>query len=142
MTRNPEIGYTPAWVLPDIWRLGPVRDTKFGTNVSNKMLLNAAKCQGYSLYRFWVVNRWSKDTHLPPRVDHFRAATCKQWSPCRALKWVECAEYNVVLKKIKLTFWKYCTFVRSLWDYFDWRICFFVVALGISCFTKLFLCIN
>ena len=29
-------------------------DTKFDTNVSNKMLLNAAKCKGYSFYRFWV----------------------------------------------------------------------------------------
>ena len=34
--------------LPNIWRLGGVRDTKFGTDVSNKILLNAAKCQGYS----------------------------------------------------------------------------------------------
>ena len=41
MTRNPEIGNTPAWVLPHIWRLGQVRDTKFGRDVSNKMLLNA-----------------------------------------------------------------------------------------------------
>ena len=30
-------------------------DTKFGTNVSNKMLLNIAKCQGYSFYRFWAI---------------------------------------------------------------------------------------
>ena len=30
-------------------------DTKFGTNVSNRMLLNAAKFQGYSFYRFWVI---------------------------------------------------------------------------------------
>ena len=29
-------------------------DTKFGTNVSNRMLLNAAKCQRYSFYRFWI----------------------------------------------------------------------------------------
>ena len=57
LTRNPEIGNTPVWVLPNIWRLGRVRDTKFGTNVSNKMLLNAAKCQGYSFYRFWVIKR-------------------------------------------------------------------------------------
>ena len=28
---------------------------KLGTDVSNKMLLNAAKCQGYSFYRFWVI---------------------------------------------------------------------------------------
>ena len=51
LTRTPEIGNTPVWVRPNIWRLGWVRDTKFYTNVSNKMLLNAAKCQGYS---FWV----------------------------------------------------------------------------------------
>ena len=51
-TRNPEI---PVWVLPNTWRLGLVRDTKFGTDVSNGMLLNAAKCQGYPFYRFWVL---------------------------------------------------------------------------------------
>ena len=55
LSRNPEIGNTPVWVLPNIWRLGRVMDTKFGTNVSNRMLLNAAKCQGYSFYRFWVI---------------------------------------------------------------------------------------
>ena len=50
-----EIGNTPVWVLPNIQRLEQVRDTKFGTNVSNKILLNAAKCQGYSFYRFSVI---------------------------------------------------------------------------------------
>ena len=54
-TRNPEIGNTLVWVLPNIWRQGQVRDTKFRTNVSNKMLLNAAKCQGYSFSRFLVI---------------------------------------------------------------------------------------
>ena len=58
LTRNPECKNTPVLVLPHICRLGWVRNTKFGTNLSNKMLLqnlsNAAKCQGYSLYRFWV----------------------------------------------------------------------------------------
>lgn len=37
---NLEIGNTPAWVLPNIWRLGQVRDTKLGTNVSNEILLD------------------------------------------------------------------------------------------------------
>ena len=46
LTRNPEIGNTPAWVFPNIWRLEPVMNTKFGSNISNKILLNAAKCQG------------------------------------------------------------------------------------------------
>ena len=43
LARNPEIRNTTIGVLPNIWRLGQVRNTKFGTNVSNKMLLNAAK---------------------------------------------------------------------------------------------------
>ena len=55
LTRNPEIRNTPVWVLPNICRLGEVRNTKFGTNVTNEMLLNAAKCWGYSFYRFWVI---------------------------------------------------------------------------------------
>ena len=42
-------------VFPNIWRLGGVRDTKFGTNISNEMLLHAAKCQGYSFNRFRVI---------------------------------------------------------------------------------------
>ena len=47
LTRNPETGNTSAWVFPNIWRLGQVMNTKFNTNtnVSNEMLLNAAKCQ-------------------------------------------------------------------------------------------------
>ena len=55
LTRNTEIGNTPVWVLPNIRRLGQVRDTEFGRNVYNKILLNDAKCQGYSFYRFWVI---------------------------------------------------------------------------------------
>ena len=46
LTRNSEIGNTPVWVLLNIWRLGYVRDTRFGMDVSNKILLNAAKYQG------------------------------------------------------------------------------------------------
>ena len=57
LTRNMEIGNTPVWVLPNIWKLGQVMGTKFGTNVSNRMLLNAAKFQGYSFYRFLVIKR-------------------------------------------------------------------------------------
>ena len=57
LTRNPIIGNSPLWVLPNIWRLGGVMDTKFGTSVSNRILLNAAKFQGYSFFRFWVIKR-------------------------------------------------------------------------------------
>ena len=55
LTRNPEIGNTPVWVLSNIWRLGQVMDTEFGTNVCKRMLLNAVKFQGHSFYRFWVI---------------------------------------------------------------------------------------
>ena len=49
-------------------RLGRVRDTKFGTNISNKMLLNAAKCLGYSFYRFWVIKGKPTGWVTPPRL--------------------------------------------------------------------------
>ena len=55
LTRNSEIRNTPVWVLPKIWRLGRVKNTKLGTNVSNKILLNAAKYQGCSFYHFRVI---------------------------------------------------------------------------------------
>ena len=47
LTRNPEIRNTTVFVLPNIWGLGQVRNTKFGMDVSNGMILNAPKCQGY-----------------------------------------------------------------------------------------------
>ena len=52
LTINPEIGNTPLSILLDIWRLGRVRDTRLDTNLSNEMLLNAGKYQGYSFYCF------------------------------------------------------------------------------------------
>ena len=66
LTRNPEIGNTPVWVLPNIWRLERVMDTKFGTNISNRMLLNAVKYQGYSFYLFWVLKE--KQTVPPTQI--------------------------------------------------------------------------
>ena len=41
--------------MPDIWRLGRVRDAKLDTNVYNEKLLHHAKCQAYDFQRFWVV---------------------------------------------------------------------------------------
>ena len=55
LTRNPEIGNTPVCVLPNIWRLGQIMDTTFDKNASNRMLLDAAKFQGCSFYRFRVI---------------------------------------------------------------------------------------
>ena len=45
----------PRLCFANIWRLGRVRDTKFSTNVFNKMLLDAAKCQSFSFYRLWFI---------------------------------------------------------------------------------------
>ena len=50
LTRNPEIGNRPVWVFPYIWRLGQIKVTKFGTNVSNKILLNAANAFKYDFF--------------------------------------------------------------------------------------------
>ena len=55
LIRNPEIGNTPVWVFPNIWRLGWVMDTKFDTNISNRMLLNAAKFQVHSFTVFGLL---------------------------------------------------------------------------------------
>ena len=68
LTGNPEIGNTPVCVLPNIWRLGQVMDTKFGTNVSNKMLQKAAEFQGYSSHRFWVIKGKPTGGVPPPRL--------------------------------------------------------------------------
>ena len=71
MTRSPKIGNTP--VLPNTWRLRRVKDTKFGTDASNEMLLNAAKCQDYSFYRFWVLKgRPKRGDSLPPLSTQIR----------------------------------------------------------------------
>ena len=55
LTWNPDIGNTLVWVLPNIWKLAWVNDTKFCRNITNKMLLNTTKSKVYSFYRFWVI---------------------------------------------------------------------------------------
>ena len=86
LTRNPEIGNTPVWVFPNIWILGRVMGTKFGANVSNKLLLNAAKFQGYSFYRWWVIK--GKPTgvgvKLPP--THIRVKGYLRYKILNSLK--------------------------------------------------------
>ena len=81
---------TYVWVLPNIWRVEKVSDTKFGANGSKnpkKGLLNAGKCQGYSFYRFWVIMgkpiKWGVgEVILPlllPRlglIEHYLYSSC------------------------------------------------------------------
>ena len=65
LIRNLETEHTPMWVWPNIWRREPVRDTKFGRNVSNEKLLKAVRCLVYNFYCFWVTKRKTgvKNTH-------------------------------------------------------------------------------
>ena len=70
LTRNPEIRNIFVWVLPNIGRLGQVRDTKFGMNVCNEMILNAEKCQDDSFYHFWVIKgKLTGSKVTPPHPD-------------------------------------------------------------------------
>ena len=58
LTWNPEIGNTPIWVLPNIWRLGRVKNTKFGSNIS----FECCKMPGLQILQFLSylgkTNRW------------------------------------------------------------------------------------
>ena len=49
LSRILEIRNNPIWVLPYIWRLGQVRHAKFGANISNETLLNAANVTEFAL---------------------------------------------------------------------------------------------
>ena len=55
LTRYPKIRNIPAWVFPNIWKLAQIRNTKLGANVPNKILLNAAKYEGYRFYRLLLL---------------------------------------------------------------------------------------
>ena len=78
LIRNPEIGNTPVRILPNIWRLGPVANTEFSTNVSNEMLLNATKFQSYIIYHLWVIKgkvtvaKITRSPHIQIRVKKSR----------------------------------------------------------------------
>ena len=80
LIRNLEIGNALVWVLANIWKLGQVKNTTFRTNVPNKMLLNAAKCQGYNFYCSWVIRGRPTGSgitlphHHPPRLGLITSA--------------------------------------------------------------------
>ena len=62
LTRNPEIGNSLVWVLPNIWRLEGVGDTKFGTNVSITMFPNP-KVTAFTVSGLL----WENQQELPPQ---------------------------------------------------------------------------
>ena len=52
LTRNPDIRNTPSGFCPISGDWDKLGITKFDANVSNKISLNTAKCQGYGFFRF------------------------------------------------------------------------------------------
>ena len=52
LTKNPENGNTLARILPNIQRLGQVKDTIFGTNVSNEMLYQMLQNSRFTVLQF------------------------------------------------------------------------------------------
>ena len=103
LTRNSKKKNTCVWVLSNFWRQGQVRDTKFGTNVSNKYLLNAAKYQVHSFYSFWVIMLRENQQELkipPPRLG--LKWYPNNWPPISVGVWV----------KVKVSFKVWGTWVR------------------------------
>ena len=101
--------------IPNIWRLGQVEDTKFGTNISNKMLLNAAKCQGYSFYCFWVIKEkptggevklaLAPSSRLGLRLKNHRKATGLDFTTPKVIKFasnfIDSHLYNIIIKDLE-----------------------------------------
>ena len=65
----PQIGDTPVWILPNVWRLGQVRDTKFITDVSNKKVNKCCKMSRLQILLFLSyyekTSKWSKISPPP-----------------------------------------------------------------------------
>ena len=60
LIRNREIGNTHIWVLQNIWRLGRVKGTKFGTNVSLKKcywMLQSARFTAFTVFELLKENQ-------------------------------------------------------------------------------------
>ena len=64
-TWNPEIGNIPIWVLLNIWKLERVKDTKFGMNVSNEMLLNV-RVTAFKVFELLKESQCGGGLKLPP----------------------------------------------------------------------------
>ena len=120
VTRNPEIKNSLTWVLLNIWRLGRVRDTKFGANVSNKILLNAAKCKRYSFCRFWVIKgkltgrgEWEFPSPSSPRLWLNRGLCCIFTADKDSLQISRTRYYANNTETHKMTIYRYNHWLKS-----------------------------
>ena len=99
LTRNPEIGITSDWVLPNISRLGWVRVTKCGRNVSNKKLLNDTKCQiGVKFVVFsFSVNSTSQDV----TIISVKKTPSFSWRLARLVKLINLHVWSILLQGVQ-----------------------------------------
>ena len=70
--RNLEIGNTPVWISPNFLRLGQVRDTKFGTDVSNKVLLMLQTSRVIAVTVSELLRENRRGVKLPPSSPQIR----------------------------------------------------------------------
>ena len=122
------MGNTPVWVLPNIWRLGRVRNTKFGTDVPNKILLNAAKCPGYNFYCFCIIKGKSTGgvklrPHPPPTQSRVNIFTWKD-NRNRFITVLKTGRDNLTI----------CVVYTEVWFPFDGKLSYFNFLLLIKCF--------
>ena len=75
LTGNLEIRNTPVWVLPNIWRLGWVRDTKSGTNVSKARFTLGNKWRYLA-----IIFRWYSTITLKTSVIRFTYIKSEFWN--------------------------------------------------------------
>ena len=84
MARNSEIRSTPICVLPNIWRLGWVRDTKFGTMFLIKyywMLCKNARVPTFTVFEQLKENELGSKITFQIRVKYSKAI----FQQCRGL---------------------------------------------------------
>ena len=93
-------------------------DTKFATNVSNRMLLNAAKFQGYSFYRFWVIKGKPLGGKITPPLPRLGLNTLNFYIFFRNLLSAHLATYikGVRVQKNKSTFQDFEGSTLDAWD--------------------------
>ena len=65
-----KLDISPSKFFPDLETVvGKLEILKFGKNVSNEKLLNAAKCKIYSYNRFWVIKGKATGSKNTPHSD-------------------------------------------------------------------------
>ena len=110
LNRSLEIGNTPVWVSSNIWRLEQFINTKFGTNVSNRMLLNATKLDGDRFYRFWVIKGkpTGRGVKLPPPPPRLGLKTLSLKCKIFAISLVETACIFLICLIATVQIWMEC----------------------------------